>query len=451
MSQETVLTPEVIGEMLSAKQYSRLAAELASYMPQDTALLMDELEPREMIRVYRLMSKDLAAETFVSLDVDTQKTLINAFSDAELREVVSELYVDDTVDILEEMPANLVHRILANTAPDIRRAINEILKYPENSAGSIMTVEFINLSRSMTVSEAFDKIRKTGVDKETVYTCYVTDKNRHLEAVVTVQSMLLCDPGATVESVMDENVISCRTTDDREDVANMLKKYDFLALPVVDGENRLVGIVTIDDAIDVLTDETTADMEMMAAILPSEKPYLKTGVFETCKQRIPWLLFLMLSATFTAAIITRAEEALATHVVLTAFIPMLMGTGGNASGQSSVTVIRGLSLGEVTFGDWLRVLWKELRVSLLCGVILSTVNFAKVILFDRLSVQIAAVISLTLLLVVALAKSIGCLLPIAAKRLGFDPAVMASPFITTLVDALALAAYFAIAQAMLPM
>ena len=284
-----------------------------------------------------------------------------------------------------------------------------------------------------------------------MYSCYVTDKNGHLEAVVTVQSMLLCDPGATVESVMDENVISCRTTDDREDVANMLKKYDFLALPVVDGENRLVGIVTIDDAIDVLTDETTADMEMMAAILPSEKPYLKTGVFETCKQRIPWLLFLMLSATFTAAIITRAEEALATHVVLTAFIPMLMGTGGNASGQSSVTVIRGLSLGEVTFGDWLRVLWKELRVSLLCGVILSAVNFAKVILFDRLSVQIAAVISLTLLLVVALAKSIGCLLPIAAKRLGFDPAVMASPFITTLVDALALAAYFAIAQAMLPM
>ncbi len=450
MSENIVLTPEEIGELLEGKQYSTLAATLASYMPQDTAPLMEELSPGEMIRVYRLMPKDLAAETFVSLDTEAQKTLINAFSDTELRDVVSELYVDDTVDILEEMPANLVHRILSNTAPDMRKAINEILKYPENSAGSIMTVEFINLSRSMTVSEAFARIRETGVDKETVYTCYVTDKDRRLEAVVTVQSMLLCDPSDTIASIMDENVISCRTTDDRENVANMLKKYDFLALPVVDGENRLVGIVTIDDAIDVLTDEATADMEMMAAILPSEKPYLKTGIFETCKQRIPWLLFLMLSATFTAGIITHAEEALAAHVALTAFIPMLMGTGGNASGQSSVTVIRGLSLGEVTFSDWLRVLWKELRVSLLCGITLAAVNFAKVLFFDGLSVPFATVISLTLILVVTLAKSIGCLLPIAAKRLGFDPAVMASPFITTLVDALALTAYFAIAQAILP-
>ena len=331
----------------------------------------------------------------------------------------------------------------------MRQSINEVLNFPADSAGSIMTIEYVDLKAEMTLDEAFDHIRATGWDKETIYTCYVINADRHLEGVVSVQQMLLCDRASTIGEIMDRNVISCKTGDDKVEVAQTLNKYDFLALPVVDNEERLVGIVTIDDAIDVLTDEATEDMEIMAAITPIEKTYLRTGIFETWKQRIPWLLLLMLSSTFTQKIITAAEDALSACVALTAFIPMLMGTGGNAGGQVSVTVIRGLSLDEIDFGDWLRVLWKELRVSLLCGATLAVANFAKLLFIDRVTMDVALVVCITLVVVVLFAKVVGCLLPIAAKRIRLDPAVMASPFITTIVDALALLTYFRIASMML--
>ncbi|MGM9624518.1 MAG: magnesium transporter, partial [Eubacteriales bacterium] len=353
------------------------------------------------------------------------------------------------VDIIEEMPANLVRRIIRYSSPEMRESINEILNYPADSAGSIMTIEFVDLKAEMTIEEAFEHIRRTGWDKETIYTCYVIGADRRLQGVVTVQQMLLCDRSSTIGSIMDENVISCRTTDDKVDVAQALNKYDFLALPVVDNESRLVGIVTIDDAIDVLTEDATEDMEKMAAILPNEKTYLRTGIFETWKQRIPWLLLLMLSSTFTQKIISSAEDALSACVALTAFIPMLMDTGGNAGSQVSVTVIRGLSLDEITFSDWLRVLWKELRVSVICGVTLAAANFLKLLFFDRVSLAIAAVVCITLLVVIICAKIIACLFPIAAKHLGFDPAVMASPFITTIVDAVSLMMYFQMAKIIL--
>jgi len=440
---------EQLGTFLSGRRYAELSAVLRTLEPADIALIFEEVGISDVVVLFRLLPKDLAAEAFVELETNRQQMLIRAFSDAELREIMEELYMDDTVDLIEEMPANVVKRIISNVSEEERGVINTILRFPSDSAGSIMTTEFVSLRRHMTAEEALVHIRRTGYDKETIYTCYVIDGNRHLEGVLTVRDLLLCGEGATVETIMNEQVIRCFTADDKREVARTLDKYDFLALPVVDSENRLVGIVTVDDAIDVLTDEATEDMEKMAKIVPMEKDYMHTTVFETWKQRIPWLLLLMISATFTGKIITAAEEALSAYVVLTAFIPMLMDTGGNAGGQVSVTVIRGLSLGEISFSDWLRVLLKEIGVSVFCGLTLAVVNFAKLIFIDRVSMQIAFVVCITLLITVLVAKVVGCLLPIGAKRLGFDPAVMASPFITTIVDALALLSYFRIAQILL--
>ena len=449
MNEELELIFEEIKALLAERKYAQLYARVKTLQPADIALLFEEIPMEDVILTFRLLPKDTAADTFVELEADRQMLLISAFSDAELKAVLDELYLDDTVDIIEEMPANVVRRIIRYSTPEMRQSINEVLNFPADSAGSIMTIEYVDLKAEMTLDEAFDHIRATGWDKETIYTCYVINADRHLEGVVSVQQMLLCDRASTIGEIMDRNVISCKTGDDKVEVAQTLNKYDFLALPVVDNEERLVGIVTIDDAIDVLTDEATEDMEIMAAITPIEKTYLRTGIFETWKQRIPWLLLLMLSSTFTQKIITAAEDALSACVALTAFIPMLMGTGGNAGGQVSVTVIRGLSLDEIDFGDWLRVLWKELRVSLLCGATLAVANFPKLLFIDRVTMDVALVVCITLVVVVLFAKVVGCLLPIAAKRIRLDPAVMASPFITTIVDALALLTYFRIASMML--
>ena len=403
-----------------------------------------------------MLTKENAAETFVEFDGDTQENLIRAFSDTELREVLDEIYIDDAADIIEEMPATIVKRILKNTDKETREAINTILKYPDDSAGSIMTPEFVDLKKDMTVEDAFKRIRRTGVDKETIYTCYVTDASRHLIGVTTVKELLLNDYDDVIEDFMETNVISINTLDDQEYASDMLSKYDFLALPVVDMENRLVGIITYDDAIDVIQEENTEDIQKMAAIVPTDTPYLKTSVFETFKKRIPWLMLLMVSATITSQILTTFENKLASVMVLTAFIPMLMDTGGNTGSQASVSIIRALSLGEIGNRDIFKVLWKEIRVALCCGISLSVICFAKLMLFDRVimgndgvTVIVAIVISLTILVEIILAKIVGCTLPIVAKKIGFDPAVMASPFITTIVDAISLLVYIAFASLLL--
>lgn len=435
--------------LLDEKKYSELKNLLSEMNEADIAAVLKELPQEKLPLLYRILPKELAAEVFVNMDSDAQEFLIRAFSDNELREVLDELYVDDAVDIIEEMPATVVKRILMHTDPEVRKSINEILQYPEDSAGSIMTIEYVDLKKYMTVEDAFTRIRRTGVDKETIYICYVTDENRKLLGIVTVKDLLLSEKNAKIFEIMDTNIISANTLEDKEIVAEKFRKYDLLALPVVDQENRLVGIVTIDDAMDVLQDENTEDIEKMAAITPTDKPYLKMSVFETWKKRFPWLLLLMVSATFTGKIITHFEDALQSYVVLTAFIPMLMDTGGNCGGQSSVTVIRGLSLGDITFRDTFRVIWKEFRVAFLCGVSLALVNFGKMLLIDRVGVMVAAVVCVTMVLTIILAKFIGCTLPILAKRLHFDPAVMASPFITTIVDALSLLIYFRVASMIL--
>ena len=440
------ITPQ-LEELLAAKDYRAIKALLNGLTPQDIALLLDGAEESDVSLLFRLLPKELAAETFVEMDSDLQKRLLRSFSDAELRGVVAELFVDDVVDIIEEMPANVVKRILASADAETRAAVNEILHYPPDSAGSIMTTEYISLSADMTVEDAFTRIRRVGVDKETIYTCYVTAPDRRLIGLVTVKTLLLSDKATAVGDIMERNVISVRTDADRELVAQELGRYDFLAMPVTDAENRLVGIVTFDDAIDVIREEATEDIEKMAAITPTDKPYLKTGVFETFGKRIPWLCLLMISATFTGSIIAHFEDALAKAVILTAFIPMLMDTGGNAGSQTSVTVIRGLSLGELSMRDIFRILWKELRVALLCGAALAALGFAKLLLFDRVSLL---VVCLTLAVTVLVAKLVGASLPILAKRLGFDPAVMASPFITTIVDALSLLFFFNIASMLIP-
>lgn len=435
--------------LLDEKKYSELKNLLSKMNEADIAAVLKELPQEKLPLLYRILPKELAAEVFVNMDSDAQEFLIRAFSDNELREVLDELYVDDAVDIIEEMPATVVKRILMHTDPEVRKSINEILQYPEDSAGSIMTIEYVDLKKYMTVEDAFTRIRRTGVDKETIYICYVTDENRKLLGIVTVKDLLLAEKNAKIFEIMDTNIISANTLEDKEIVAEKFRKYDLLALPVVDQENRLVGIVTIDDAMDVLQDENTEDIEKMAAITPTDKPYLKMSVFETWKKRFPWLLLLMVSATFTGKIITHFEDALQSYVVLTAFIPMLMDTGGNCGGQSSVTIIRGLSLGDITFRDTFRIIWKEFRVAFLCGVTLALVNFGKMLLIDRVSVMVAAVVCVTMVLTIILAKFIGCTLPILAKRLHFDPAVMASPFITTIVDALSLLIYFRVASMIL--
>ena len=436
-------------ELLENKDFPQLGNLLKDMNPADVAELFEDLPREKMALVFRLLPKELAADAFAYMNPDEQTVLVEAFSDKELHDVVNELYVDDAADMIEEMPANLVKRILRHTDAETRVLINHILNYPKDSAGSIMTMEYVDLNRGMTVEEAFDRIRAIGVEKETVYTCYVTDSRRKLKGIVTVKDLLLAPKNELIRNIMETNIIYVSTHTDKEEVASLFGKYDFLAVPVVDNEERLVGIVTVDDAIDVIQDEATEDIEMMAAITPTDKPYMKTGVFATWKKRIPWLLLLMISATFTGSIITSFEDALSASIVLTGFIPMLMDTGGNAGSQASVSIIRGLSLGEIEYKDIGRILWKEARVAFLCGVSLAVANFVKLLLIDRVTIPVAIVVCSTLVVTVLAAKLVGCSLPVLAKRIGFDPAVMASPFITTIVDALSLLIYFRIACAVL--
>lgn len=436
---------ELLLELLRTKQFVKLKETLETVNPADIALFLSELNDDEVVIAFRITPKDLAADTFVEMEPEQQEQLIHSFTDKELKEVVDELYVDDAVDIIEEMPANVVKRILRTADRDMRQSINMILHYPDDSAGSMMTTEYVRFKESMTVSDALKHIRSTGIDKETIYTCYVTDHNRTLLGLVSAKTLLLADDDEIIGDIMEDNPIFVNTHEDREVVAQNFEKYGFMALPVVDDETRLVGIVTFDDAFDVIQEEATEDIEKLAAIVPTDKPYMRTGVFETWKKRIPWLLLLMLSATFTTMIITGFENALKAQVILTAFIPMIMGTAGNSGSQASVTVVRGLSLGEIEYRDTLRVMWKEIRVAVLCGVTLALATFVKCVLMDRTGIDVALVISLTLLIAIIFSKMIGCLLPIGAKRVGIDPTVMASPFITAIVDALSLLIYFTVA------
>ena len=410
---------------------------------------MGEMDEGATLKIFRILPKDMAADVFSYLEVEDQQYIINSLSDKEAAGIIDNLMADDVVDLLEEMPANVVKGILAIASPETRRDINHLLRYPEDSAGSIMTVEYVDLKETLTVDEAIARIRKVGLDSETINICYVLDEQRRLVGTVALRYLLLSDGDEKIGDIMHENVISIHTLTDQEEAARLFQKYDFTAMPVVDNENRLVGIITVDDIVDIMEEETTEDMEKMAAIVPSDKPYMRTTVWETWKKRIPWLLLLMVSATFTGAIITSFEEALSIYVSLTAFIPMLMDTGGNAGGQVSVTVIRGLSLGEIEYRDTFKVVWKEIRVAVLCGLTLAAANFAKLILFDRVGLYVAAVVCVTLVAAVLLAMLVGCLLPIGAKKMGFDPAVMASPFITTIVDALSLIVYFRVATVIL--
>ncbi len=457
MAERFEIVEKALLRMLEDKKYATLRDILVTMNPSDVAGLFGGLEDKQIPLMFRLLTKEQAAETFVEMDADAQELLIRGFSDNELKEVLDELYVDDAADLVEEMPANVVKRILKNADPEMRSSINQILRYPEYSAGSIMTTEYVSLRPSMTVEEAILRIRRQGVDKETIYTCYVTAKDRRLIGMVTVKDLLLADDDETkIEDIMLTNLISVTTKTDQEEVAHMFSKYNFLALPVVDGENRMVGIVTFDDAMDVMEEEATEDMELMSAMTPSEKPYIKSSAFELFKNRIPWLMILMVSATFTGLIITAFEGALSAQVALTPFIPMLMGTGGNSGSQSSVTVIRSLSLGELKFRDIGIVLWKELRTAILCGIALGAVCFVKIWLVDHLlmgnpdvTLMVDAVVCLALAVTVVIAKTVGCLLPMAAKALKLDPAVMASPFISTIVDALSLLVYFLFAKMLL--
>ena len=439
---------ETLALLIEGKKYTAARDVLETMHAADIAAMLEECKAEVVPLLFRLLPKELAADTFVEMGEDQQEILITSFSDRELKEVVDELYVDDAVDIVEEMPANVVRRILRQADPEKRKMINEILKYPEDSAGSIMTTEYVSLRPGMTVEDSIKRIRRTGIDKETINTCYVTSDNRKLLGIVTVRALLLADENATMEEIMTEDVISALTTEDREDVAHNFTKYDLSAMPVVDVENRLVGIVTVDDVMDVLQEETTEDIEKMAAITPLDKPYLKTAVFRMYLSRIPWLLLLMFSATFTGGIITRYENAL-TNSLLVASIPMLMATGGNCGSQASVTVIRGLSIGEIEFRDVLRVIWKEIRVAILCGVTLAFINFFVLSFLVGAEISVAAVICITLLVTVTVAKIVGCALPMIASKIGFDPAVMASPFITTIIDAVSLMIYVNIAMSIL--
>ena len=457
MAERFELVEKALLKMLAEKKYASLRDILVTMNPIDVAGLFDDLEEKQIPVMFRLLPKEQAAETFVEMEPDAQQLLIQGFSDNELREVLDELYVDDAADLVEEMPANVVRRILAQADPEMRQSINQILRYPENSAGALMTMEYVSLRPEMTVEEAILRIRRQGVDKETIYTCYVLDRDRTLLGIVTVKDLLLAESDDTeIREIMTEAVISVNTQDDQEEVAKMFSKYNFLALPVVDTESRMVGIVTFDDAMDVMEEEATEDMEIMAAMTPSEKSYLKSTPFDLYKHRIPWLMLLMVSATFTGMIISSFESALALLPALTAFIPMLMDTGGNCGSQSSVTIIRSLSLDELEFSDLLTVLWKEVRTALLCGLTLAALCFGKVLLVDRLlmgntsiSLSVDLVICLALGVTVVIAKIVGCSLPLLAKKLGFDPAVMASPFITTIVDALSLLVYFLFAKTIL--
>ena len=456
MAEHSVTVENTLQTLLTDKKYSTIRDILVTMNPADIAAVFAGVEPDKLPLLFRLLPKELAAESFVEMESEEQESLIKGISDKELRQVMDELYVDDAVDIVEEMPANVVQRILAQADPEMRKEINEILQYPEDSAGSVMTTEYVKLTPDMTVGDAILRIRRTGVDKETIYTCYVL-QNRLLVGTVSVKSLLLAPSDLqTIDSIMESNLITVTTHTDQEEVARMMSKYNLLAIPVVDGDNRMVGIVTFDDAMDVVEEETTEDMEIMAGMTPSDKTYLRSSPIDLFLHRIPWLSLLMISATFTGMIISGFEKALASMTCLAAFIPMLMDTGGNSGSQSSVTVIRALSLGELEFSDLGKVIWKEIRTAMICGACLSVLCFAKVMLVDRLimgndevSIMVAVVVGLTLAVTVLCAKLVGCTLPMLAKKLGFDPAVMASPFITTIVDALSLLVYFGIATSLL--
>ena len=436
-------------EFLDQKQYVKLREWIRNVNVADIAAMMEELDEEIQLKMFRILPKDMAADIFSYLPIEVEQQIITSISDREAGKIIDNLMSDDATDLLEEMPANIVKRLLANASQETRRDINHLLRYPEDSAGSIMTVEFMDLKEGQTVQQAIDRIKKAAFDSETINICYVLDYQRRLKGTVALRYLLMKDPDEKIGDIMHENVISLHTLMDQEEVARQFQKYDFTAMPVVDNENRLVGIITVDDVVDILQEEATEDMEKMAAIVPSDKPYLKTTVFETWKKRIPWLLLLMISATFTGKIIASFEDALSVYVVLTTFIPMLMDTGGNAGGQASVTVIRGLSLNEISFSDTAKVLWKEIRVAILCGITLAAANFVKLMIVDRVTLPVAAVVCMTLVAAVFFAKIVGSMLPIAAKKLGFDPAVMASPFITTIVDALSLLIYFKIATLLL--
>lgn len=442
---------EVILELLENKQYTVLRQRLSEMNEADVAAILEELEEQEMLKIFRILPKDIAADVFSYMEVDSQQYIITSLSEKDAAGIIDNLMADDATDLLEEMPASIVKRLLAAASPETRRDINHLLRYPEDSAGSIMTVEFVDLKENLTVEQAIQRIRNVGVDSETINICYVLDSRRTLLGTVALRYLLLSQPDEIIGDIMHENVISLTTMMDQEEVVRQFKKYDFTSMPVVDNENRLVGIITVDDVVDIMEQEAQEDIELMAAIVPSDKPYMRMGIVEIWKTRIPWLLLLMISATFSGMIISSFEEALSVYVILTSFIPMLMGTGGNAGGQASTTIIRGLSLNEVDYKDIPKVMFKEFSVAALCGVTLAVVNFVKLMLFDRVGLLVALVVCITLLVVVVIAKLVGCSLPILAKRIGFDPAVMASPFITTIVDVISLLVYFEIATALLPM
>ena len=440
---------ERIRELIANKQYTLLRQELSDLNEADVAAILEELSEEELLKIFRILPKDMAADVFSYLPIEVEQMIITSLTEREAANIINNLMADDATDLMEEMPANVVKKLLANASPETRRDINHLLRYPEDSAGSIMTVEFVDLKEMLTVEQAIKRIRRIGIDKETINICYVLDAQRHLVGTAALRYLLISDPSETIGSIMNDNVISINTLMDQDEVAMMFQKYDFTSMPVVDNEDRLVGIITVDDVVDIMREEATEDIEKMAAIVPSDKPYLRTGIIETWKKRIPWLLLLMVSATFTGKIITHYESALGTYVVLTSFIPMLMDTGGNAGGQASVTIIRGLSLNEIEFGDAFRVMWKEVRVAILCGITLAAANFIKMMVIDCVSIPVAAVVCATLIAAVFIAKVVGCTLPMLAKKIGFDPAVMASPFITTIVDALSLMIYFQIATRVL--
>ncbi len=446
---------ETLGEMLDAKKYAEFARTISELNPVDVADFFLELSPKRIPGVFKLLKKDISAEVFAELDSDVQEKIISAMTDREISFIIEELAVDDAVDMLDELPANMVARIMRNASVETRAEINRFLAYPDFSAGSVMTAEYVDLRANMTCSRAIEHVRRTGIDKETVYIAYVTDASRVLQGTVSFKDLIFSDGDKLVGDIMETDIIYATTHDDKEYVADTISKYGLLALPIVDKENRLVGIVTVDDAIEVIQEAATEDIEMMAGITPSDKSYMKTGVWETWKKRFPWLLVLMISAIFSSAIITHYESAIGTYAILTAFFPMLMNTGGNAGSQSSVAIIRALSLDEIERGDFFRVVWKEFRVSLLCGIGLSVACYIKTILIDFRcqftgeNLIIAAIISITAFFAVVVAKIIGTMLPMGAKKIGLDPAVMASPFITTIVDTITLVIYFGIASRVL--
>ncbi|MBO5998956.1 MAG: magnesium transporter [Lachnospiraceae bacterium] len=443
--EDEAIVAEELQELLEAKQYTKIRQMAEDMNTVDLAALMDEMENEASLRIFRILPKNMAADVFANLEIEDQQYIIQSLTDKEASAIIENLMADDAADLLEEMPANVVKRLLSNASPETRADINHLLRYPEDSAGSIMTVEYVDLKENMTVADAITRIRRIGLDKETVNICYVVDSQRILKGTVALRFLIMMPEDAVIGDFMNDNVISIRTLTDQEEAARMFQKYDFTAMPVVDNEDRMVGIITIDDVMDIMEEEATEDMEKMAAILPTDKPYYRVGVFETYRKRMPWLLFLMISATFTGAIISRYTNALAAYVILTRFIPMLMDTGGNAGSQASVSIIRGLSLNEIEFSDIGTTIWKEVRVAGLCGLTLGAVNFVKLMVLDRVALNIAVIVCVTLILVVVFAKLIGCTLPMLASKIGFDPAVMASPLITTIVDAISLTVYFMLA------